>query len=97
MSYDMVLCILVTVVGLESRSATSGRRSDVSATLLYYILMEERPKVGVGLLIIKDGKVLLAKRKNAHGEGTWGSVGGHLNIWSQLTNAQNGKHWKKWV
>lgn len=30
-----------------------------------------RPKVGVGVAIIKDGKVLLGKRKNAHGEGTW--------------------------
>jgi len=31
--------------------------------------MENRPKVGVGVLIIKDGRVLMGKRKNAHGEG----------------------------
>lgn len=37
-----------------------------------------RPKVGVGVAIIKDGKVLLGKRKNAHGEGTWSFPGGHL-------------------
>ncbi|HII71621.1 TPA: NUDIX domain-containing protein [Candidatus Woesearchaeota archaeon] len=38
----------------------------------------ERPKVGVGTIVIKDGKVLLGKRKNAHGEGTWCFPGGHL-------------------
>ncbi len=37
-----------------------------------------RPKVGVGVAVIKDGKVLLGKRKNAHGEGTWSFPGGHL-------------------
>ncbi len=33
--------------------------------------MKNRPKVGIGVIIIKDGKVLLGKRKNAHGEGMW--------------------------
>jgi len=33
--------------------------------------MEERPKVGVGVLILKNGKVLLGKRKGAHGSGTF--------------------------
>jgi len=31
-----------------------------------------RPKIGVGVMIInKEGKILLGKRKNAHGDGTW--------------------------
>jgi len=38
----------------------------------------ERPKVGVGIILIKDGKTLLGKRKNAHGEGEWAHPGGHL-------------------
>ncbi len=38
----------------------------------------ERPKVGVGVLIIDENKILLGKRKNAHGEGFWGPPGGHL-------------------
>jgi 8-oxo-dGTP diphosphatase len=42
--------------------------------------MSERPKVGVGVLIFKDGKVLLGQRKNAHGEGTWCPPGGHLEF-----------------
>jgi 8-oxo-dGTP diphosphatase len=42
--------------------------------------MEERPKVGVGVIVVKDGKVLLGKRKNAHGEGAWSFPGGHLEF-----------------
>lgn len=36
------------------------------------------PKVGVGVFILKDGKLLLGKRKNAHGEGQYATPGGHL-------------------
>jgi 8-oxo-dGTP diphosphatase len=42
--------------------------------------MKNRPKVGVGVLIIKDSKVLLGKRKNAHGDGMWSPPGGHLEF-----------------
>jgi 8-oxo-dGTP diphosphatase len=41
---------------------------------------KERPKIGVGVCVIKDGKVLLGKRKNAHGEGAWCFPGGHLEF-----------------
>ena len=42
--------------------------------------MEEaqRPKVGIGVMIIKDGKILLGKRKGAHGAGEYAFAGGHL-------------------
>jgi len=40
--------------------------------------MPDRPKVGLGVIIIKDNKVLLGQRKNAHGEGSWCPPGGHL-------------------
>lgn len=39
---------------------------------------EQRPKVGVGVMIFKNGKVLLTKRKGSHGEGEYSFPGGHL-------------------
>ena len=42
--------------------------------------MENRPKVGVGVCIVKEGKVLLGKRRNAHGDGSWCFPGGHLEF-----------------
>lgn len=35
-------------------------------------------KIGIGLFIIKDGKVLLGKRKSVHGADEYGGLGGHL-------------------
>ncbi|TAN33045.1 NUDIX hydrolase [Patescibacteria group bacterium] len=37
-------------------------------------------KVGAGAVIIKDGKTLLAKRKGAHADGCYGSIGGHVEF-----------------
>jgi len=44
------------------------------------ITESRRPKVGVGVCIIKDGKVLMGQRLNSHGEGTWSFPGGHLEF-----------------
>ena len=38
------------------------------------------PQVGVGVLIVQNGRVLLGKRKGAHGAGTWSAPGGHLEF-----------------
>lgn len=38
----------------------------------------QKPKVGVGVMILKEGKVLLGKRKGSHGEGEFAFPGGHL-------------------
>lgn len=48
--------------------------------------MEEqlRPKIGIGLFIMKDGKVLLQKRKNAHGDGEYCGPGGHLEYMESI-------------
>lgn len=40
----------------------------------------ERPGVGISVIVIKDNKVLLGKRKGSHGEGKWGFPGGHLEL-----------------
>lgn len=42
--------------------------------------MNKGPYVGVGALIIKDGKVLYGKRKDDHGKGSWCFPGGHLEF-----------------
>ncbi len=39
---------------------------------------DQRPKVGVGVMIFKDGKVLMTKRKGSHGAGEYSFPGGHL-------------------
>lgn len=41
--------------------------------------LNNRPKVGVGVLIFKDGKVLLGKRRGTdHGDGDYCPPGGHM-------------------
>ncbi len=40
--------------------------------------MSEQPRVGVGVLVMKEGQVLLGRRKNTHGAGEYASPGGHL-------------------
>ena len=37
-----------------------------------------RPYIGVAVIVVRDGRVLLGKRRNAHGAGTWQFPGGHL-------------------
>jgi 8-oxo-dGTP diphosphatase len=41
---------------------------------------KQRPRVGIGVLVIKDNKVLMGRRKNAHGDGDWSPTGGHLEF-----------------
>ena len=40
--------------------------------------MVKRPLVGIAVIVVKDNRVLLGKRKNSHGDGTWAFPGGHL-------------------
>jgi len=42
--------------------------------------MKQVPKVGVAILITKNNQVLLIKRKNVHGAGSWSTPGGHLDF-----------------
>lgn len=54
--------------------------------------MEQKSRVGVGVMILKDGKVLLGKRHDdpekadseLHGEGTWTMPGGKLDFLEML-------------
>ena len=38
----------------------------------------QRPRVGIGVMVVRDGKVLLGQRKGSHGEGEYAFPGGHL-------------------
>lgn len=43
--------------------------------------MEKKyPKVGIGAIVVKDGKVLLGKRISSHGIGTYSIPGGHMEF-----------------
>ena len=37
-------------------------------------------KVGVGVIIVRDGRLLLGERTGSHGSGTWALPGGHLRF-----------------
>lgn len=39
-----------------------------------------RPKIGVGVIIVRDGKVLLGERLSSHGAGTLMIPGGHVEF-----------------
>lgn len=44
-------------------------------------MMNKNPRVGIGTLVFNNqGMVLLGKRINAHGEGSWAPPGGHLEF-----------------
>lgn len=46
--------------------------------------MSEKPQVGTAIIITKDDKILLMKRKGSHGTGTWSTPGGHLDFGETL-------------
>jgi 8-oxo-dGTP diphosphatase len=37
------------------------------------------PRVGVGVIILRNNRILLIRRKNVHGAGSWSTPGGHLD------------------
>lgn len=41
---------------------------------------ENNVQVGVGVIILRDGRVLLGERQGSHGAGTWALPGGHLEF-----------------
>lgn len=57
-----------------------GIQEEIIQTIAHFApgSARQKPKVGVGVMIFKDGKLFLQKRKGAHGEGEWAFTGGHL-------------------
>jgi len=47
----------------------------------------KRPKVGIGVMVMKHGKVLLGKRMGSHGEGEFAWPGGHMEYMESFEEA----------
>ena len=41
---------------------------------------KQRPLVAVGVIIVKDGKILIGERLASHGAGTFSIPGGHFEF-----------------
>ncbi len=48
-------------------------------------LYPDRPIVGIGAIIMRDGKILLEKRKNDPGKGRWSVPGGVVELGENVT------------
>jgi 8-oxo-dGTP diphosphatase len=46
-----------------------------------------RPKVGVGVMMLRGDEVLIGKRRGSHGESTYGWCGGHVEFGEALEQA----------
>ncbi len=53
------------------------------------------PQVGVGVIIRKNNRLLLGKRKNTHGEGTWSFPGGHLEFNEEIEDCATREVWEE--
>ena len=48
-------------------------------------MSENHIEVGIGVMVLRDGKVLLSKRKGSHGAGEYSFPGGHLEFGESIT------------
>lgn len=53
---------------------TSSRETNLSSNINLH------PRVGVGVIVEKNGKILLGERIGSHGANTWSPPGGHLEF-----------------
>ena len=54
-----------------------------------------RPLVGVGVVLLREDRVFLAKRHGSHGEDTWASAGGHLEWGESLEDCARREAWEE--
>lgn len=56
---------------------------------------KKMPLIGVGVMIIKNNKMLLGKRIGSHGSGTFGWAGGHLEFGESLEDCAVREVWEE--
>lgn len=44
----------------------------------------ERPRVGMGILVMRGDRVLLGRRRGSHGAGYFAAPGGHIELWESF-------------
>lgn len=49
-------------------------------------MINQYPRIGVGICIVKGNQFLLGQRLNSHGQGTWAFPGGHLEFGESLVD-----------
>ena len=68
----------------EVTAGDAGSGQDSNGILSLVTACPSRPQVGVGVVFLRGDRVFLAKRQGAHGEDTWASAGGHLEMGESL-------------
>jgi 8-oxo-dGTP diphosphatase len=77
------------VMSLEGEALRRATEEDLQKNGMFYAALNaylegvrerrlDQVKVGIGVFILKDNKILLRRRGGAHGAGLWGAPGGHL-------------------
>ncbi len=49
--------------------------------------VKQRPGVGVGVIVMRDGRFLVLRRKGSHGTGTWSVPGGWMEFGESFESA----------
>lgn len=61
----------------------------------YHAMSFDFPRVGAGVMVFKDGKVLLGKRKGSTAAGDWGFPGGMLEVGESFEDAVQREVWEE--